>query len=99
MVVIADIIAYISGFLTSLPYIVVFFFLWQQPFIHSTIKLFWLLGFCYGLLFPVQCVFLLHPEAFVKWYGLEVLGLTIFFNGLNHFVWGLEYFYSSENLI
>jgi alpha-galactosidase/6-phospho-beta-glucosidase family protein len=35
----------------------------------------------------------------MKWYGLEVVGLNVFTNGLNHFVWGLEYFYSSENLI
>jgi hypothetical protein len=36
---------------------------------------------------------------FMTWYGLGVTGLNVLTNGLNHFIWALEYFYSSENLI
>jgi hypothetical protein len=53
---------------------------------------------CFGLSFAVQCVFIVNPKLYLKWYGLAVTGLTVLSGGLEHFIWALEYFYSSENL-
>lgn len=53
---------------------------------------------CYGIVYAVQCVFVVNPNLYSKWYGLAVTGLTALTAGLEHFMWGLEYYFSSSSL-
>ena len=96
---ILKLVAYISAAVICIPFIVVFYFLHKQPYTHDTVKLLWLVGFSSGLLLAITTVFIVHPGELLKWYGVTIYGLSIFINGLEHFIWALEYFYSSENLI
>lgn len=99
MVVFANIIAYMCAVIQPVPFIIVYYFIRKQPNVHKTIKIFWYLGMSFGIVFAVQCFFLVNPELYLKWYGLLVMGLTLILMGLEHFIWGTEYFYSSENLL
>ena len=99
MVSLTNLVAYCSAAVIPIPFIVVFYFLRKQPYVPKTIKLFWLVGFLYGIVFAVQCVFIVHPDIYLNWYGLSIMGISIGLSWFEHFIWGMEYFYSSENLI
>jgi hypothetical protein len=78
MVDIKNILAIISSVGGFLPFLVVFFFLRKQPYLHNTIKLSWLLGFLFGLVWILESEMIVHPELFMKWYGITMSGCSLF---------------------
>ena len=95
-----NLILYLVAGFQPIPYLVVLYYLIKAPYVYPTVKLMWALGFMYCLFDIGLCILIAIPELYYKSGYFQILvWLAVSTFGVYHWLFSLEYYYSSKHII
>ena len=89
-------IVYTAVAIQIIPYLVVAYYLRKADYFYPTVKAIWLPGFMQAFADCALSIIQTNPEFFTTYYGAFLTWLVILLNSLQHWLFGLEYYSSSE---
>jgi hypothetical protein len=93
------ILYFVAGF-QPIPYLVVLYHLIKAPYVYPTVKLMWALGFIFCLSDIGLCTLIAFPKLYYKsGYFQIIVWLAISLFGVYHWLFSLEYYYSSKQIL
>jgi hypothetical protein len=85
----------IASVFPVLAYIISLWFIRKYRPMHNSIIALWSLGFLYGLLTTLASILISHPNLYSTVGGVTIIFLAESCSGVQHWLFALEYYYSS----
>jgi len=86
----------ITSVIPVIAYIVSFCFIFKHRPIHNTILGLWSLGFSYALITSLASILISHPNLYATIGGVTIIFFAESCSGVQHWLFALEYYYSSR---
>ena len=82
-----------------IPFSVLLFHLFKsQEDIPKFVKVLWAIGFTFGFSSAALNIMIVYPRSFDSYWGISVVWLALTLNGIEHWLFALEYYFSSLDI-
>jgi hypothetical protein len=84
--------------LQPVPFLVLSFYLCKIPKVPETVKVLWIIGFCFGIFDSALGFMIAFPHYFETFWGVAIVWFALTLNGTEHWLFALEYYNSSMSI-
>lgn len=84
--------------LQPIPFVIISFYLCKKPQLPDSVKILWIIGLMFGVFDSGLGFMIAFPKFFETYWGIVVVWITLTLNGVEHWLFALEYYYSSLSI-